>query len=178
MGGNRSGPPRGALGRNRELTAMVSSGISLYRVAMPILIAGIALNVLALPVQEFVLPHLAGSPISELDIWHGSNRAEPSYVELIPEAYLQLWTEAEREWASGLYHSRGFQSARERYIEISRLLDTTPPGAERNRLVEEMDELEAAVESPPPSTCRLHAGSRLSIYQLQWLNEVSPRSNA
>jgi lipopolysaccharide export system permease protein len=48
------------LGRNRELTAMVSSGISLYRVAMPILIAGIALNVLALPVQEFVLPHLAG----------------------------------------------------------------------------------------------------------------------
>ncbi len=48
------------LGRNRELTAMVSSGISLYRVAMPILITGIALNVLALPVQEFVIPHLAG----------------------------------------------------------------------------------------------------------------------
>ena len=48
------------LGRNRELTAMVSSGISLYRVAMPILITGIALNVLALPVQELVIPHLAG----------------------------------------------------------------------------------------------------------------------
>ncbi len=48
------------LGRNRELTAMVSSGISLYRVAMPILVAGIALNFLALPVQEFVIPHLAG----------------------------------------------------------------------------------------------------------------------
>lgn len=48
------------LGRNRELTAMVSSGISLYRVAMPILVTGIALNVLALPVQEFVIPHLAG----------------------------------------------------------------------------------------------------------------------
>lgn len=48
------------LGRHRELTAMVSSGISLYRVAMPILITGIALNVLALPVQEFVIPHLAG----------------------------------------------------------------------------------------------------------------------
>ncbi len=48
-----------ALGRSRELTAMVSSGISLYRVAMPILVAGIALNVLALPVQEFVVPRLA-----------------------------------------------------------------------------------------------------------------------
>jgi len=48
------------LGRNRELTAMVSSGISLYRVAMPILVVGIALNVLALPVQEFLIPQLAG----------------------------------------------------------------------------------------------------------------------
>ncbi len=48
------------LGRNRELTAMVSSGISLYRVAMPILVAGIALNILALPVQEFIIPELAG----------------------------------------------------------------------------------------------------------------------
>jgi len=47
------------LGRNRELTAMTSSGISLYRVAMPILIVGIGLNILALPVQEFVIPHLA-----------------------------------------------------------------------------------------------------------------------
>jgi len=47
------------LGRNRELTAMTSSGVSLYRVAMPILVAGIGLNVLALPVQEFVVPHLA-----------------------------------------------------------------------------------------------------------------------
>ncbi len=48
------------LGRSRELTAMVSSGISLYRVSMPILVAGIALNLLALPVQEFIVPELAG----------------------------------------------------------------------------------------------------------------------
>ena len=47
------------LGRTRELTAMVSSGISLYRVAMPILVAGIALNLLALPIQEFIVPRLA-----------------------------------------------------------------------------------------------------------------------
>ena len=48
----------------------------------------------------------------------------------------------EREWAAGLYRSPGFQSVRERYIEISRLLDTTPPGPERSRLVKEMHELE------------------------------------
>ena len=48
------------LGRSREMTAMVSSGISLYRVAMPIILAGIVLNTLALPVQEFVVPELAG----------------------------------------------------------------------------------------------------------------------
>ncbi len=90
----------------------------------------------------YMVPHLLGSPIAELDIWHGSSDAEPSYVEYVPEAYLQLWTEAEREWASGLYQSPGFQSVRARYIEIARALDTTPPGPERSRLVKEMHELE------------------------------------
>ncbi len=90
----------------------------------------------------YLVPHLVGSPIAELDIWHGSSDAEPSYVEYIPEAYFLLWTEAEREWAARLYRSEGFQSVRARYIEISRLLDNTPPGPERSRLVEEMYELE------------------------------------
>jgi hypothetical protein len=40
-----------------------------------------------------------------------------------------------------LYRSSGFQSVRARYIEISRLLATTPPGPERSRLVKEMYEL-------------------------------------
>ena len=90
----------------------------------------------------YLVPHLVGSPIAKLDIWHGSSDAEPVYIECIPEAYLQLWTEAEREWAAGLYHSPGFQAVRARYIEISRLLDTTSPGPERSRLVEEMYKLE------------------------------------
>jgi hypothetical protein len=89
----------------------------------------------------YLVPHLLGSPVDQLDIWHGSSDAEPSYVEYAPEAYLELWTEAEREWASHLYHSPGFQSVRARYIEISKALDTTPPGPERSRLVEEMYEL-------------------------------------
>jgi hypothetical protein len=90
----------------------------------------------------YLVPHLLGSPIAELDIWHGSSDAEPSYVGRIREAYFRLWSDAEREWASRLYHSPGFRSVRERYIEISKLLDTTPPGPERSRLVKEMYELE------------------------------------
>ncbi len=90
----------------------------------------------------YLVPHLLGSPIAELDIWHGSSDAEPSYAEHIHEPYLRLWSDAERDWASGLYQSPGFQSVRARYIEISRALDTTPPGAERSRLVGEMFELE------------------------------------
>ncbi len=90
----------------------------------------------------YLVPRLLGSPIPELAIWHGSSDAEPSHAEYVPEAYLQLWTEAEREWAAGLYHSPGFTSVRARYIEISRALDTTPPGPVRSRLVEELSELE------------------------------------
>jgi hypothetical protein len=90
----------------------------------------------------YLLPHLFGSPIEELDVWHGSSDAESGFVEHIPEPYLALWTNEEKTWAAGLYESPGFQSARERYIEISRLLDTTRPGPERTRLVKEMHELE------------------------------------
>ena len=90
----------------------------------------------------YLVPRLLGSPIAELDIWHGSSDAEPSYAEHIHEPYLQLWTNEERDWAEGLYHSPGFQSVRERYIEIARALDTTRPGPERSRLVAELEELE------------------------------------
>lgn len=47
------------LHRTRELTAVVASGISMYRIAAPLLVAGIALNALSLPIQELVIPDLA-----------------------------------------------------------------------------------------------------------------------
>lgn len=46
------------------------------------------------------------------------------------------------KWASGLYESPGFQSTRERYIEVGRLLDSIRPGPERSRLVKETHGLE------------------------------------
>lgn len=47
------------LQRHRELTAVIASGISLYRVAAPVLVTGVILSALTLPVQEFILPPLA-----------------------------------------------------------------------------------------------------------------------
>jgi len=85
---------------------------------------------------------LLGTPIAELNIWHCTSDAELSYAEHVHEPYLQIWTDAERDWARGLYCGPGFRSVRERFIEIARALATTPPGPDRRRLVEEMHKLE------------------------------------
>ncbi|MFI4861013.1 MAG: LptF/LptG family permease [Phycisphaerales bacterium JB063] len=45
--------------RNRELIALLAGGISLYRVAAPILVTGFVFNLVALPVQEVLIPPLA-----------------------------------------------------------------------------------------------------------------------
>ena len=90
----------------------------------------------------YLVPHLLGEPISEIDMWHGSSDAEPEHVDHIPDPYLQLWTDEEKRWAGRLYDSPGFRSARQRFIEISKLLDSIRPGPERSRLVREMHELE------------------------------------
>jgi hypothetical protein len=90
----------------------------------------------------YLVPRLLDTPIAEFDIWHGSSDAEGSHAEHVHEPYLQLWSDAERDWAKGLYYSPAFQAARERFIEISRALVTTRPGPDRSRLVEEMHKLE------------------------------------
>jgi len=90
----------------------------------------------------YLVPRLLGLPIAELNIWRASSDAEPGYAECIPEAYLLLWTEADREWAARLYYRPGFQPLRARCIEISRALDTRPPGPQRSRLVDELYKLE------------------------------------
>jgi lipopolysaccharide export system permease protein len=47
------------LHRNGELTAMVAGGVSLYRVATPVVVVGMLLIGMTLPMQEFVIPALA-----------------------------------------------------------------------------------------------------------------------
>ena len=95
----------------------------------------------------YVLPHLSGTAIARLDIWHGSNWEEPDYLAVIPGAYWSLWTEGEREWAANLYRSPEFTAVRERWIDIGRALRTTPRGPERSQLVWEMHELRSGGSS-------------------------------
>lgn len=45
--------------RNRELVALLAGGVSMYRIAAPILVAGFVLNVLTFPAQEWVIPRYA-----------------------------------------------------------------------------------------------------------------------
>lgn len=64
-----------ALSRNGELVAMVTSGISMYRIAAPILVTGFVLNILALPIQEYLVPPLANK------LARGKSQARFDYVE-------------------------------------------------------------------------------------------------
>jgi len=69
------------LHRHRELTAMLASGVSLYRVAMPVVVVGIAFNMLAIPAREFIIPSVAGKLLrSSGDVKHGSMQAFPIHV--------------------------------------------------------------------------------------------------
>jgi len=66
------------LHRSRELTAMLASGVSLYRVAMPVIVAGIVFNALALPAREFIIPRVADKLMrSSADVKYGSMRGFP-----------------------------------------------------------------------------------------------------
>lgn len=55
------------LQRNNEITAILASGTSLYRVAAPILLAGVAMNALLLLDREVVLPGIAAKVARERD---------------------------------------------------------------------------------------------------------------
>lgn len=85
----------------------------------------------------YLVPHLLEAPIERLPIWHRSNHEEPEYLAYIPESYLRLWTEAEREWAKRAYESLALARVRARYIEISEALHDLRPGPKRTRLVRE-----------------------------------------
>lgn len=68
------------LARTRELTAMLSSGISMYRIAMPMLLTGFGLNLLASIDQEFFLPPLAHKVTRNLSELKSTNaKNQPVY---------------------------------------------------------------------------------------------------
>jgi lipopolysaccharide export system permease protein len=58
------------LSRFNELTAILAAGVSLRRVALPILLAGVALNVLLIADQELLIPRLAPKLIRSHEDMH------------------------------------------------------------------------------------------------------------
>jgi lipopolysaccharide export system permease protein len=77
--------------RNRELIAMMAGGISLYRIAMPILLAGFIAAGLLFVDQQFVLPSLAEKlSRGHADMQYGYRRPFP--VHFVPDSNGSLWT--------------------------------------------------------------------------------------
>ncbi len=71
-----------ALTRNREVVAIVTGGISMYRIAAPVVVVGIAINALALPIQEFVIPSFAHRLVrSKSELKHGEAARYSIYYE-------------------------------------------------------------------------------------------------
>ncbi|HWL94542.1 MAG TPA: LptF/LptG family permease [Phycisphaerae bacterium] len=66
----------GRLHRTNELTAILASGTSLYRVAAPILIAAFAMNALWFVDQEFIIPNIA----EKLARKHGDTEGKVSFA--------------------------------------------------------------------------------------------------
>ena len=89
----------------------------------------------------FLIPSFLGAPIEELDIWHSSNLADPSYLEWVPAAYFTIWSATERQWADDTYQDAELVEVRTRYIDIYRELKTLAPGPRRTRIVQEASAL-------------------------------------
>ena len=88
------------LQRTRELTAMLAGGISLYRVALPIVAVGALLSVATLPLQEFVLPNFATKLTrSKSDLKDGVTKQDA--LLYIPDGAGRLWSAAGYDVASG-----------------------------------------------------------------------------
>ena len=60
------------LQRNNELTAVLSAGVSLYRVAAPVIVAGILTNALVVLNNEVIVPHIADKLVRPRDDVQGT----------------------------------------------------------------------------------------------------------
>ena len=89
----------------------------------------------------YLLPALLGLKQDWLEIWHGDNWAEKSYIDYAPAEIFSLWDEPALEWAGQMYRTPRFQEVRDRYIEICQQLKSELVGSKRSQLVREMFQL-------------------------------------
>jgi LPS export ABC transporter permease LptG/LPS export ABC transporter permease LptF len=83
----------GALNRSSELTAMKSSGISLYRIITPVLITTILISAGLFIFDEFYLPN--------------ANRRQEALLSIIKNKPAQTFSRPDRQWISGQTNNAG-----------------------------------------------------------------------
>jgi LPS export ABC transporter permease LptG/LPS export ABC transporter permease LptF len=83
----------GALNRSSELTAMKSSGISLYRIITPILVVTIVISAGLFVFDEFYLP--------------AANRRQEALLSVIKNKPTQTFSRPDRQWISGQTNNAG-----------------------------------------------------------------------
>ncbi len=95
----------------------------------------------------YLIPHLLGIEMSELNIWHGSNLDEQSYLEYLPEEDKLLWDKEALAWAKTVYEDLEVQDILKKFVEIKAQLKNEPPGPRRSRLVDEGSEIKAWIST-------------------------------
>ena len=95
----------------------------------------------------YMIPHLLGIDQGDLDVWHGSNWEEKSYLQCAPDEIWSLWDEEALDWARKAYASEEFRRVRTKYIRLSEELKTKPTGPGRHRLVSELIRLRGWTEN-------------------------------
>ncbi|MEX1017344.1 MAG: LptF/LptG family permease [Phycisphaeraceae bacterium] len=109
--------------RTREMTAMVASGVSLYRVAAPILLVGIALNALSLPIQELIIPDMAAKLV------RSKSQLEDELVDSFPVRFA-------RDGAGRLFTAADFDAAENRLTNLT-VIERNAAGLAERRITTE-----------------------------------------
>ena len=92
----------------------------------------------------YLVPHLLSIDVLRLDIWHSSNMEDPTYVEYLPEEYVELWDKDALAWAQSVYEDAEVQKILKKSIDVRSKLKDEPPGPVRTQLVLELAHLENA----------------------------------
>ncbi|MFA9477491.1 LptF/LptG family permease [Phycisphaerales bacterium AB-hyl4] len=109
--------------RTREMTAMVAGGISLYRVSAPILLAGMALNALSLPIQEFVIPGMASKLV------RSKSQLKHELVDTFPIRFA-------RDDAGRLFTAADFDASEQRLSNLT-VIERNEAGLAQRRITTE-----------------------------------------
>ena len=88
----------------------------------------------------YLLPTLLGVPPTPYDIWHSSNRQDPSYLAEIPDEFIPELSEEERSWIKTQLGSFRFRRVLEEYVSTYRSLNSEKKFERRSQILTRWDE--------------------------------------